>query len=91
MLRVAFASAYRRRAILLGLTGLTLTWPQAVDAAALLSQADRAFLAWDSRAGSPAAKGGLNNWRSSAVSSSSAGTGQVMPTTPARRRYSATV
>lgn len=47
MLRVAFASAYRRRAILLGLTGLRLTWPQAVDAAALLSQADRAFLDWD--------------------------------------------
>jgi putative membrane protein len=47
MLRAAFPSAYRRRAILLGLTGLTLAWPQAVEAAALPSQADRAFLAWD--------------------------------------------
>jgi transposase len=40
---------------------------------------------------SPTAKGGLNSRRSSATSSNSAGTGQVMPTTPARRRYSATV
>jgi hypothetical protein len=37
------------------------------------------------------APGGVNSVRSSAASSSSGGTGQVMPTTAARRRYSATV
>ena len=37
------------------------------------------------------APGGVNSLRSSAVSSRSDGTGQVMPTTAARRRYSATV
>jgi hypothetical protein len=37
------------------------------------------------------APGGVNSFRSRAVSSSSDGTGQVMPTTAARRRYSATV
>jgi hypothetical protein len=35
--------------------------------------------------------GGVNNFRSSATSSSAAGTGHAMPTTAARRRYSATV
>jgi hypothetical protein len=34
---------------------------------------------------------GVNSLRCSAASSSSGGTGHVMPTTAARRRYSATV
>ena len=47
MLRVLFPSEYSRRVILFGLTGLTLVSSQSVEAAGPLSQADRAFLAWD--------------------------------------------
>ena len=43
------------------------------------------------RSASAGVKGGVNSLRSSAASSSSGGTGQVMPTTAARRRYSDTV
>lgn len=47
MPRVVSPTAYSRRVILFGLTALTLALPQTVEAAAPLSQADRAFLAWD--------------------------------------------
>ena len=40
------------------------------------------------RSASAGVNGGVNSLRSSATSSSTAGTGQVMPTTAARRRYS---
>ena len=49
------------------------------------------FQSGSARAGFASNDAGVNRRRSNSASSIPSGTGQVMPTTPARRRYSATV